>query len=113
MTRTELPLPETFQWKQWSPRRIHHWKPGDPDPSAVIYELRYGAELVASILDLNNGQWLVTVGAGFHIERRRHQVAESEAQARYWCEKWCQREAEYLRQRFPLVEMPYGKPIRR
>jgi hypothetical protein len=108
MTDTRLPLPEAFQWMRWNSRHIIHWKPGDPSPDAVIYELKFESQVIAKIERFANDQWLVTVGACWDPKHHKHAVAGKESVARYWCEKWAQREEGFLRKRYPLGDRCYG-----
>lgn len=104
-------LSSHFRWRRWQPKSVRFWKPGDPDPSAEIWFLIFGGSEIAKIEALGNGQWLASVFMWCAIERRKHGVADSEAQARAWCQRWAEKNAELLRDRFPLVlNHPNGTP---
>ena len=45
----------------------------------------------------------MTVYAWCGLDQRKHAVADSEAQARRWCERWAAKNDDFLRDRFPLA----------
>ncbi|MNW13093.1 hypothetical protein D3C71_2109480 [compost metagenome] len=47
-------------------------------------------------------QWLVTVHAGMPRVHQTHAIAVSEARARAWCERWAERELEFLLTRYSV-----------
>lgn len=104
-------LPSQFSWGRWRPDRVRHWRPGDPSPDDLIWFLRLDQTEIAKIVDLGNGQWLVTVYAWCRLDQRKHAVADSERLARFWCERWAAKNADYFREKFPLAfAHPNGKP---